>query len=162
MKGAKHAQVGLNYVAGLMGAALLTSSGTGRRENRQPDGSLEQNLGRDPVRPLGHRRIVFGLIAIYLLIRYRAKSPDQVGEPVQSEQRAMWAWALIPAALFMADDFLLAGKGWTLWNIQRTVPSNALEVKVTGIQWSFEFDYGNGVTDRRTRCRRSASRSCCA
>jgi cytochrome c oxidase subunit II len=89
--------------------------------------------------------IVFGLIAIYFLIRYRAKSPDQVGEPVKLSNAQMWAWALIPAALFMADDFLLAGKGWTLWNIQRTVPSNALEVKVTGSQWFFEFDYGNGV-----------------
>jgi cytochrome c oxidase subunit 2 len=89
--------------------------------------------------------IVFGLIAVYFLIRYRAKSPDQVGEPVKLSNAQMWAWALIPSALFMADDFLLSAKGWSLWNIQRTVPSNALEVKVTGLQWSFEFDYGNGI-----------------
>lgn len=90
--------------------------------------------------------IVFGLIAVYFLIRYRAKSPDQVGEPVNLTPAQMWAWALIPAAIFMADDFFLSAKGWTLWNIQRTVPSNALEVKVNAMQWSFEFDYGDGVT----------------
>jgi cytochrome c oxidase subunit 2 len=90
--------------------------------------------------------IVFGGIAVYFLIRYRAKSPDQVGEPVKLTAAQMWAWALVPAALFMADDFLLSAKGWSLWNLQRTVPSNGLEIKVTGSQWRFDFDYGNGAT----------------
>ncbi len=90
--------------------------------------------------------IPFGLAAIYMMIRYRAKSPDQVGEPVRLGTAAQWGWILIPCALFLADDLLLFGKGWTLWNVQRIVPKNAVEVKVTGRQWYFEFDYGNGVT----------------
>lgn len=90
---------------------------------------------------------VFAVVAVYMLIRFRAKSPEQVGtaRPLTLEQAL--AWSLVPAALFMADDFLLAAKGWTLWNIQRTVPAGAMEVKVTGNQWYFEYDYGNGVTD---------------
>jgi len=92
--------------------------------------------------------VPFGLAAIYFLIRYRAKSPGQVGEAVNLSPAAQWGWILIPCALFLADDLLLFGKGWTLWNVQRVVPANAVEVKVTGHQWFFEFDYGKGITDQ--------------
>ena len=104
----------------------------------------------------------FGLAAIYFMIRYRAKSPGQVGEAVNLSPAATWGWILIPCALFLADDLLLFGKGWTLWNVQRVVPANAVEVKVTGHQWFFEFDYGNGLTDQELVVSKSASRSCCA
>jgi len=89
----------------------------------------------------------FALAAIYFLIRYRAKHPGQVGEPVRMNAAATWGWIIIPCALFLADDLLLFGKGWTLWNVQRVVPANALEIKVNAVRWSFQFDYGNGVTD---------------
>jgi cytochrome c oxidase subunit II len=91
--------------------------------------------------------VPFALAAIYMMIRYRAKSPDQVGEAVNLSPAAVWGWILIPCALFLADDLLLFGKGWTLWNVQRIVPANAVEVKVSASQWFFEFDYGKGVTD---------------
>ncbi|MEQ1672815.1 MAG: hypothetical protein ABL893_18335, partial [Hyphomicrobium sp.] len=90
---------------------------------------------------------IFAIVAIWLLVKFRAKSPDQVGSAPPLNLDKALAWALVPAALFMADDFLLAAKGWSLWNLQRTVPANAMEVKVTGNQWYFEYDYGNGVTD---------------
>lgn len=89
--------------------------------------------------------VVFGLAALYMLFRYRAKSPDQVGHGPNLKGAAAFAFALVPAAIFMADDFFLAAKGWTLWNVYRRVPENALEIKVTGHQWYYEFDYGNGV-----------------
>lgn len=88
---------------------------------------------------------VFALIAVYLLIKYRAKSPDAVGTAQPMNLDKALAWSLVPAALFMADDFLLAAKGWSLWNIQRQVPPNALEIKVNAEQWNFSFDYGQGV-----------------
>jgi len=88
---------------------------------------------------------VFGLLAVYMLIKFRAKGPNAVGTAKPLTAGVALAFALVPAALFMADDFLLAAKGWSLWNIQRTVPAGAMEVKVVGSQWSFEFDYGNGI-----------------
>jgi cytochrome c oxidase subunit II len=91
--------------------------------------------------------IVFGIIAVYMLIKYRAKSPGDVGTAQPMNLDKALAWSLVPAALFMADDFLLAAKGWSLWNIQRQVPPNALEIKVNAEQWAFSFDYGNGITD---------------
>jgi len=90
---------------------------------------------------------VFAIVAVYLLIRYRAKSPGAVGTALPLNLDKALAWCLVPAALFMADDFLLAAKGWSLWTIQRQVPAGAMEVKVTGNQWYFEYDYGGGVSD---------------
>lgn len=90
---------------------------------------------------------IFAIVAVWMLIRFRARSPDDVGTAPPLNLDKALAWSLVPAALFMADDFLLAAKGWSLWNIQRTVPAGAMEIKVTGNQWFFEYDYGNGVTD---------------
>ena len=90
---------------------------------------------------------IFGLILVYLLLKYRAPKPGAVGTARKLNLDKALAWALVPSAIFMADDFLLSAKGWSLWNIQRTVPANAMEVKATASQWSFEFDYGNGVVD---------------
>jgi cytochrome c oxidase subunit II len=96
--------------------------------------------------------ILFGVAAIYLLLKYRAKSPGAVGTAKKLTLGQTLAWTLVPVALFLADDFLLAAKGWSLWNIQRTVPANAMEIKVTAAQWSFTYEYPDGVeitsTDR--------------
>lgn len=91
--------------------------------------------------------VVFGVAAAWMLWRYRAKNPDDVGQAPKLTKVQALSWALIPSAIFMADDFFLSANGWTLWNIYRRVPENALEIKVTGHQWFWEFDYGNGVTN---------------
>lgn len=90
---------------------------------------------------------VFGVAAGWMLWRYRAKSPDDVGRGPKLTKAQALSWALIPSAIFMADDFFLSANGWTLWNIYRKVPDNAVEIKVTGHQWFWEFDYGNGVVN---------------
>jgi cytochrome c oxidase subunit 2 len=89
--------------------------------------------------------VAFSLAAVYMLIKYRAKSPTDVGQAPKLSTAQVLAWTLIPAAIFMADDFFLAAKGWVLWNTQRTVPQGALEVRLTAQQFYWEFDYGNGL-----------------
>ncbi|MBF0426451.1 MAG: hypothetical protein HQL66_11610 [Magnetococcales bacterium] len=89
---------------------------------------------------------IFAVLAAYWIYKYQAKSPDDIGTAPRSLSRAqMWAWAMVPAFIFMADDFFLAAKGWTVWNIYRTVPPNALEVKVTASMWNWEFEYADGT-----------------
>ena len=90
--------------------------------------------------------VIFIVAAIYMLIRFKATSPEQVGTATKLSRANAIGWALIPAAIFMADDFYLAAKGWTVWDHQRTVPENAMEVKVTGYQWYWEFEYEDGTT----------------
>jgi cytochrome c oxidase subunit 2 len=87
---------------------------------------------------------IFAIAAAYLLIKYRAKAPGEVGSARPLNLDRALAWALVPAAIFMADDFYLSAKGWSLWNVQRVVPANAMEIKVTGYQWYFEFEYPGG------------------
>lgn len=89
---------------------------------------------------------VFAALAIYWLIKFRATSPDQVGSGPKLSRAQSWAWAMVPAFIFMADDFFLAAKGWTVWNVYRKVPDNAYEIKVTGNMWYWQFEYPNGVT----------------
>lgn len=88
---------------------------------------------------------VFAFAAIYMLFKYRADNINQVGQGPRLTKGQMFAWAMIPAFVFMADDFFLAAKGWDLWNVYRRVPANALEVKVTGRMWGWEFQYENGA-----------------
>lgn len=89
--------------------------------------------------------IIFAFITIYLLIRYRRRYPGQEGNPPKLSAAAAIGWALIPAFIFMADDFYLAAEGWTLYNNYRKIPENAYEIKLEGAMWSWRFIYPEGV-----------------
>jgi len=88
---------------------------------------------------------IFTIAAVYMLFKYRAKSATAIGTGPKLSTAQMLGWALIPAFIFMADDFYLAANGWTLWNTYRNVPAGALEVKVTAQMWAWNFEYENGV-----------------
>jgi len=89
--------------------------------------------------------VIFSLAAIYMVWKYRAKSEDEVGHAPKLSKAAAWGWVLIPASIFMADDFFLSAKGWTLWNDYRRIPDEAQEIRVYAYQWYWEFDYGDGI-----------------
>lgn len=89
--------------------------------------------------------VVFGSVTIYFLFKYTRKSESQGGGLKELSFGKSLAWGLIPAFIFLADDFWLAAGGFKLWLNQRTVPQNALEVKVTGYMWSWSFEYENGA-----------------
>ena len=90
--------------------------------------------------------ILMSVAAVIMLLKYKATSPEQVGTAKELTSVQSIAYALIPAAIFMADDFYLAANGWTVWNEYRRVPENAMEIKVTGYQWYFEYEYPDGTT----------------
>ena len=98
--------------------------------------------------------VVFSIIAFYFIFAYARKSENQEGSMPKISRGTSLAWAIIPTFLFLADDFYLAANGFKLWNDQRRVPEGALEVKLTGQMWNWDFDYGNGVkndTDKEGR-----------
>ncbi|MEE8574192.1 MAG: hypothetical protein V3T30_02165, partial [Thermodesulfobacteriota bacterium] len=66
--------------------------------------------------------VIFSLVTIYLLIKYRRKRADQEGSPPKLSTAQKMGWVLIPVFIFLADDLFLAAEGWTLWNKYRTVP----------------------------------------
>ncbi|MDH5509079.1 MAG: hypothetical protein OEZ32_01865 [Nitrospinota bacterium] len=88
---------------------------------------------------------IFLVVSIYFLLSYTRKSEGEVGKLKQMSFGNSLAWALIPAFIFMADDFYLAAQGWNLWNSQRRVPEGAYEIQVTGRMWGWDFAYPNGA-----------------
>lgn len=90
--------------------------------------------------------IVFAALTIYFMFKYRRKDAAEEGSPPTLSAASAVGWALIPAFIFMADDFFLAAKGWQLWNEYRTVPESRLEVKLESGMYSWDYTYPNGVT----------------
>ena len=90
--------------------------------------------------------VIFGIISVYFLVAYTRKNPDDVGSGPRFTFGQSLAWALIPAFIFLADDFYLSAQGWKLWNDQRRVPEGAYEIKLTGRMWGWDFEYPNGVS----------------
>lgn len=89
--------------------------------------------------------VVFALFIVYLLIRYRRRDPDDVGAQPKLSAVAAVGWTVIPIFVFMADDFYLAAKGWSLWNDYRDVPAERFEVKLESGMYSWNYTYPNGV-----------------
>jgi cytochrome c oxidase subunit 2 len=88
---------------------------------------------------------IFAAITVWFLLAYGRKSPDQEGNGPSLSVGESLAWGMIPAFLFMADDFYLAAQGWKLWNDQRTVPEDAIEVSGLAGMYFWEFTYENGT-----------------
>ncbi|MBF0274271.1 MAG: cytochrome c oxidase subunit II [Nitrospinae bacterium] len=91
--------------------------------------------------------VVFMICFIYVLIRNIAQSPDQEGTGTKLTPLQSIGWTLIPAFCFMADDFYLAAQSWQLFNLQRNVPANHYEVKVTASMWNFNYTYPNACKE---------------
>lgn len=89
--------------------------------------------------------LLFALVAAYFVIRSRRRHPGQEGRAPRLTPAQAVGWALIPAFVFMADDFFLAAKGWQLWNVYREVPADRLEIFLESGQYSWDYTYPNGV-----------------
>ncbi len=89
--------------------------------------------------------LLFAAVTFWFLVKYRRKSPDQVGSAPKLSAATAVGWAVIPAFIFMADDFYLAAKGWQLWNSYRQVPADHMEIKLESGMYSWDYTYPNGV-----------------
>ena len=88
--------------------------------------------------------LAFAAVAAWFMWRYRRRDRAE-GDPPRLSATAAVGWAVIPAFVFMADDFYLAAKGWELWKVYRTVPEGALEVRLDSAMWSWNYTYPNGA-----------------
>jgi cytochrome c oxidase subunit 2 len=89
--------------------------------------------------------LIFAGVTLWFMFRYRRKHPDQIGDGPRFSPAMALGWALIPAFIFMADDFYLAAKGWQLWNKYRDVPADRMEIKLESGMYSWDYTYPNGV-----------------
>ena len=89
--------------------------------------------------------LIFASVTLFFLWRYRRRSPDQEGSQPRLTAAQAVGWAVIPAFVFMADDFYLAAQGWSLWNDYRQVPEDRLEIRMESAMWTWDYTYPNGV-----------------
>jgi cytochrome c oxidase subunit II len=89
--------------------------------------------------------VIFSLMTLYFIFKYRRRDPDEEGSQPKLTPAMAVGWALIPAFIFMADDFFLAAKGWQLWNDYRQVPADRMEIQLESGMYSWDYTYPNGV-----------------
>lgn len=78
-------------------------------------------------------------VMIFFVIRYR-KSRNPNPENIEGNMTLEILWTVIPTLLVLAMFYV----GWKGFVFMRTVPDNAMLVKVTARKWSWSFEYGNG------------------
>jgi len=89
--------------------------------------------------------VIFAVVLAILIFKYRRRPGVEGGGAPQLSTGAAIAWSVIPAFIFLADDFFVAANGWQLWNVQRTVPADRLEIKLESGMYSWDYTYPNGV-----------------
>lgn len=89
--------------------------------------------------------VLFAVVIAYLIWKYRRRPGVEGGGAPLLTTGAAIAWSVIPAFIFLADDLYIAAKGWHLWNVQRTVPADRIEIKLESGMYSWDYTYPNGV-----------------
>ncbi|MBF0212505.1 MAG: hypothetical protein HQM00_02940, partial [Magnetococcales bacterium] len=100
----------------LMGLGLFASM-AGANEKAMPDPAASWNtLWHHVLIDLFIIGVIFLSAGLYWVWKYRANRPNQIGQGPKLSTIGAISFAVIPSFLFMADDFYLAAKGWTVWN----------------------------------------------
>jgi cytochrome c oxidase subunit 2 len=83
--------------------------------------------------------IAITALMIYILIHFsrkKIKNPQQFSGNTKLEI----IWTVIPLIIVLLMFYF----GWVGFAPMRKVPSDAMQIKVVGRMWQWEFDYGNG------------------
>lgn len=78
---------------------------------------------------------------VWFVIRYGRKRHPRA-EDIEGNLWLEMLWTVIPTLLVMAMFYV----GWKGFVYKRTVPPDAMLVKVTARMWSWHFEYENGAT----------------
>lgn len=78
---------------------------------------------------------------IYFVVRY-SRTRNRVPQDIEGNLALEILWTVIPTLLVLAMFYV----GWKGFVYKRTVPPDAMLVKVTARMWSWNFQYENGAT----------------
>ncbi|RPH32024.1 MAG: cytochrome c oxidase subunit II [Bacteroidales bacterium] len=78
-------------------------------------------------------------VMIWFMIRYNRKKHPKA-EQIKDNMKLEVAWTIIPFLIVM----LMFYYGYVVFKPMRIVPKDAMEVNVTGMMWSWKFEYANG------------------
>jgi cytochrome c oxidase subunit II len=85
-------------------------------------------------------------LMVYFVIRYRRKKNPTPAD-IEGSTWLEVTWTVIPTLLVLSMFYY----GLTGFEFLRKVPEGAMVVKVTARQWSYLFEYANGVEDKELR-----------
>ena len=88
--------------------------------------------------------LLVGVVAamLWFVYRYRRQDPAERPPPVQESKVLEISWIVIPTILVL----LVFNWGFKSFVKQKTIPPNAYDIRVQARQWSWVFEYPNGVT----------------
>ncbi len=90
--------------------------------------------------------LLIQILMIYFVIRYRNRKENEVSN-IEGNTFLEIVWTVIPTIILIVIFFYGV---YVFDNFQRRPPANAMEIKVIGHQWWWEFQYPNGYTIRDT------------
>ncbi len=134
------------FAAALTGLLVLATA-CSRQDQPQdvlnPQGPVARQLDRlwDPVFAIAIAIFVLveGLI-IFVMLRYRARSDDDAPVQVHGNTAFEIGWTILPALLLVIVGFFTVS---TLVDLDRAPKGDVLNVKVTGHQWWWEYEYSD-------------------
>ncbi len=88
--------------------------------------------------------LLVGVVAamLWFIYRYRRQNPGERPAPVEESKLLEVSWIVIPTILVL----LVFNWGFKSFITQKTIPPDAYEIRVQARQWSWSFEYPNGVT----------------
>lgn len=91
--------------------------------------------------------IACNAVMVYFILRYKRKGPNDKVDTTKGNHTLEVVWTVIPTILC----FIIFYVGMKVWHELRTPPEDAMEIKVIGQKWSWNFEYtdpeGNYVFD---------------
>jgi cytochrome c oxidase subunit II len=85
-------------------------------------------------------------LMVYFVTRYR-KNRHPRAEQIEGNIWLELTWTVAPTLLVLAMFYY----GWTGFDFLKKIPKGSMVVKVTARQWSWLFEYPNGVKDTELR-----------
>lgn len=79
---------------------------------------------------------------IYFAYKYRRRTVEDKTPYITHNTALEFLWSFIPLLIFLT----VFGWGWYIYNNMRTMPKEAFEVEVLGMQWNWEFQYKSGAS----------------
>lgn len=83
--------------------------------------------------------IFITFLMVFFVIRY-SKKRNPKPKDIEGHAWLEITWTAIPTVLFLAMFYY----GWTNYEFVRNAPRDSMVVKVTGRQWTWQFEYPNG------------------
>lgn len=83
--------------------------------------------------------VLITFLLVYFTIKYSRKRHPK-GEDIEGSTWLEITWTITPTILFLVMFYF----GWTNFEYERSVPRDAMVIKVTARQWAWSFTYPNG------------------